>query len=208
MLWLRGLRGSPCFFTVVIRNSNCRVVEMLLSRNVEGSFRSVRVGERVSSHLIQLSKPLASLENRPPDVTIYRMGRNFLWVDSPSCKSCEVIATNPAIPTNITLVRDTGVVVSFISPGPLVCKKIMDEMKARGLEVERLSSRSLDLKQFLTRRQREVLYTAFSMGYFSYSRETTLGELAKTLGLSKSTVSRHLRAAVRKLAITSSRDQL
>lgn len=202
---LLALRGSPCSLTIVIKNSNCRVVQMLLSRDIEGSFINIRVGEKMSTHFMHLSRSVNLVESRPPDVTIYKIGRRFLWVDSPSCKSCQVLAANSAIPTNIMFVRDSGVVVSFLSPGPLVCRKILDEMKEAGLQVELLSKTSLDMKHVLTRRQRDILYTAFSMGYFSPSRQTTLREIADALGLSKSTVSRHLRAALRKLAISTPR---
>jgi predicted DNA binding protein len=68
--------------------------------------------------------------------------------------------------------------------------------------VEVLKRSSLRLGNVLTKRQSEVLYAAISMGYFSNTRLNSLADIAKVLGLSKSTVSRHLRAAMKKLVLS------
>jgi len=47
----------------------------------------------------------------------------------------------------------------------------------------------------LTRRQREVLDRAVRDGYYEVPRRTTVGALARSLGLGRSTVEEHLRAA-------------
>ncbi|MCX8200601.1 MAG: hypothetical protein N3H84_00635 [Candidatus Caldarchaeum sp.] len=64
----------PSCINIVVRNSDCKVVRMLLSHGIEGSFRNIRVAEKISSHLIHLSKPTNIRSTRMPDVTFYRMG--------------------------------------------------------------------------------------------------------------------------------------
>lgn len=174
-----------------------------MSKRLEGSFKNIRVGETVSSHLIYLSNigdytELLKLD----DVLFYRMGREYLWVDAPSCKACKVISRNSAIPMGVLFLKDLGVLFTFITPGKITAKKIVDEMIKEGLVVEVLKRSSLRLGNVLTKKQSEVLYTAISMGYFSNTRLNSLSEIAKALGLSKSTVSRHLRAAMKKLALS------
>lgn len=51
----------------------------------------------------------------------------------------------------------------------------------------------------LTDRQREVLETAFEMGYFEYPRSANATEVAEALGIGASTFAEHLAAAQRKL---------
>lgn len=51
----------------------------------------------------------------------------------------------------------------------------------------------------LTDRQREVLRTAFEMGYFDYDSGTNAGDVAGALGISQSTFAEHLSAAQTKL---------
>ncbi|MEM2515578.1 MAG: helix-turn-helix domain-containing protein [Candidatus Caldarchaeum sp.] len=199
---LDSLRTSPTQLAVVVKNSNCKVVQMLLSKNFEGTFKNIRVGENTSSHLIHLSKPVDARDVFPPDTTVYTMGRSFLWIDAPSCKACKTLSRNSAIPNYVMFIKGVGVLFSFLTPGPIVSKKIVDSMKAEGLEVNVLRRSSLNLRQVLTEKQSDVLFTAISMGYFSPQREASLRDIAEKLGLSKSTVSRHLRAAVRKLALS------
>jgi len=131
----------------------------------------------------------------------YRIGREYLWVDAPSCNACKVLSRNSAIPLKVLFLKNLGVLFTFITPGKIAAKKIVDEMGRGGLNVEILERSSLRLKNALTRRQIEVLETAISMGYFSNTRLNSLTDVAKALGLSKATVSRHLRAAMKKLAL-------
>ena len=45
----------------------------------------------------------------------------------------------------------------------------------------------------ITSRQEEILWKAYSFGYFKYPREITLTDLAKLLKISKATISQTLR---------------
>jgi predicted DNA binding protein len=85
---------------------------------------------------------------------------------------------------------------------------LFDEMSAEGFDVEVLKRSSLRLGNVLMKRQNEVLYAAISMGYFSNTRLNNLADIAKVLGLSKSTVSRHLRAAMKKLVLSQPTESL
>nr|WP_211290223.1 helix-turn-helix domain-containing protein [Natrinema ejinorense] len=62
-------------------------------------------------------------------------------------------------------------------------------------DLEEEAYRVLDVTR-LTDRQREVLRTAYRMGYFSYPRETTAREVAEALDIAPSTVHKHLVAAL------------
>jgi predicted DNA binding protein len=51
----------------------------------------------------------------------------------------------------------------------------------------------------LTDRQREVIETAFDLGYYEIPRKTTHADIATMLDLSGSTIDEHLRKAEAKL---------
>ncbi len=53
---------------------------------------------------------------------------------------------------------------------------------------------SYKIKPKLTQRQEEILWKAYSFGYFDYPRKITLTNLAKLLKISKATLSQTLRA--------------
>jgi hypothetical protein len=54
-------------------------------------------------------------------------------------------------------------------------------------------------RERLTDRQREVLETAYRMGYFEYPRSANATEVAEELGIGLSTLAEHLAAAQEKL---------
>jgi len=56
----------------------------------------------------------------------------------------------------------------------------------------------VDLRR-LTDRQREVVTTAYEMGYFEYPRDANAGDVAEALGIQPSTFTEHLNAAQSKL---------
>ncbi|GBC69442.1 hypothetical protein HRbin01_01140 [archaeon HR01] len=201
---LGSMAGQPHIVMVLVRNSTCKVVELLASKKIEGIFRNVRVGETVSSHLIQLSGRLELSEVNRLGLEAYLIGRSFLWVDAPSCKACKILSRTPAIPRSIIYLKGVGVVFSFLTPGQIATKKIIAMLRDAGLDVEVLNKTVLDLKRMLTRRQTEVLLAAVEMNYFNEPRQVSLADIAERLGLAKSTISRHLRAAMKKLAIDQS----
>ncbi|MEM4417834.1 MAG: helix-turn-helix domain-containing protein [Nitrososphaerota archaeon] len=201
---LGNMAGQPHIVMVLVRNSTCKVVELLASKKVEGIFRNVKVGETVSSHLIQLSGRLELSEVNRLGLEAYLIGRSFLWVDAPSCKACKIFSRTPTIPRSIIYLKGVGVVFSFLTPGQIATKKIIAMLRDAGLDVEVLNKSVLDLKRMLTRRQTEVLLAAVEMNYFNEPRQVSLADIAERLGLAKSTISRHLRAAMKKLAIDQS----
>ncbi len=68
-----------------------------------------------------------------------------------------------------------------------------------GVDADDGGDRTLVDRDALTDRQREVLRTAYDMGYFEYPRESNATEVAEELDISPSTLAEHLAAAQGKL---------
>lgn len=66
------------------------------------------------------------------------------------------------------------------------------EMRRRGVGVEVLASREHRSRWAMTRRQRDLLEVAIAQGYYEVPRRVTLTELARRLGVAKSTLSEAL----------------
>ena len=96
-------------------------------------------------------------------------------------------------------------------PGEKSVSEFMHAFRHRYPEVELVSKRRrertvrapagfrADIEQSLTRRQLEVLKTAYFGGYFEWPRDTSTEELAEMLGVTHPTISRHLREAHRRV---------
>jgi hypothetical protein len=81
---------------------------------------------------------------------------------------------------------------------PAMVKRAMERLPdGTACSVERLGAASADqrLLATLTDRQREVIETAFELGYYEIPRRTTHADIATALDLSGSTVDEHLRKA-------------
>ncbi|MFB6139808.1 MAG: helix-turn-helix domain-containing protein [Halosimplex sp.] len=104
---------------------------------------------------------------------------------------------------------ERGLSVSFYTPDTDRLEEVLDVLRARfdGVAVVGLE-RDCDLDDHdpvavdraeLTDRQREVLRTAFRMGYFETPKRANAGDVADELGIALSTACEHLAAAQRTL---------
>lgn len=84
--------------------------------------------------------------------------------------------------------------------GALKSRGDVDLIECTPIKVKHESfSNGLALSTMLTHREFHVLKRAYEAGFFNGTRGIELGDLAREFGLSKSTVSHHLRSAIRKV---------
>ncbi|MFB6196766.1 MAG: helix-turn-helix domain-containing protein [Halobacteriaceae archaeon] len=121
---------------------------------------------------------------------------------------CERIERHGCPVFDITA-HDGTLFVSFHAPDIETIREIVADLRAAfdGVTVQRLSRESDDEgadpvlidRNVLTDRQREVLETAWRMGYFEHSRQASATEVANELDIALSTFTEHLAAAQRKV---------
>ncbi|MEF8780212.1 MAG: helix-turn-helix domain-containing protein [Haloferacaceae archaeon] len=137
------------------------------------------------------------------DVGVYRFRRD----DVDGCV-CEVIERS-GTPVSALRAENGALFVWLHAPDVETLRSIVaelretfDEVRLRHLAEENADRGDdyvlVDRNQ-LTDRQREVLRTAFEMGYFDYDSGTNAGDVAEALGISQSTFAEHLSAAQTKL---------
>ncbi|WP_136715652.1 helix-turn-helix domain-containing protein [Halorientalis salina] len=100
-------------------------------------------------------------------------------------------------------------VLTFYAPDVDVVRSLVADLRAQygDVQLQHLSrSGDLDSENLvlvdrgrLTERQREVIETAYEMGYFEHPRETNGSEIAETLDISLSTFTEHLTIAQSKV---------
>lgn len=129
-------------------------------------------------------------------------GTTYVWeLRIPDCEAaCPLTEHSTAY--EVSAVRQRGIDLSIIgSQGDL--GRTIERLVEAGMNVdlERLteyhgSEMAMDR---LTDRQREVVRTAHSMGYYDVPRAATTNEVAEAIGLDPSTVAEHLQRAERNL---------
>ena len=78
-------------------------------------------------------------------------------------------------------------------------RQIVDDLEERGMAVRVTEISDIYPKDLLTPRQKQVLSTAISAGYFEFPRRTDLTDLAPFLSIKPSTLSEILRNVQRKI---------
>ncbi|MEM0482655.1 MAG: helix-turn-helix domain-containing protein [Nitrososphaerota archaeon] len=195
---------QPLRMLILVRDTDCRVCQLLEEGLIEGVFKHLRCGDTSSTHLIQLSRSERGVNSRRLRVsgaTVYRLADRVYLIESPSCTACKVISSSPCIPRQAIYIPGVGIIYNLLTPGPRVSKRIVERLAVAGKDVEVVEESQLKLPSVLTKKQYLVLVTAMKMGYLNTPRECTLSELSSELGLSKSTVYRYLKAALKKLAL-------
>ncbi|MCA9460345.1 MAG: helix-turn-helix domain-containing protein [Nanoarchaeota archaeon] len=94
----------------------------------------------------------------------------------------------------VTIHNGYGTIEIFANKGQVeLFEKVFGKIKILKISDE------INKKEHLTLKQKEILETAYMLGYFSYPRKISLTELSIHLKISKSTLSENLRVAENKI---------
>ena len=87
----------------------------------------------------------------------------------------------------------------FIARKSSDLRQILGKLNREGIETRIEDVAPLDRKATLTGRQKEIVATAVTRGYFEFPRKVSLTELSKLVGVKPSTLSEILRSAERRI---------
>lgn len=160
-------------------------------------------------HQVRVEDPIpeATLEELGPVVWWERIdessaGATYLWkLEVPNCDdACPLDEHSTAY--EVSAIRQRGIDLSIIGSQDQIGRSV-EGISAAGanVDLERLAEyrgpeTTIDR---LTDRQREVIRTAHSLGYYDVPRAASTEDVAEELGLDPSTVAEHLQRAERNL---------
>ncbi|MDG5776629.1 bacterio-opsin activator domain-containing protein [Haloarculaceae archaeon H-GB2-1] len=204
------VRDTGCFLVAESKRANC---ELVLDEHVTQSngnvlqYVSVYGTSAISVLTDALDWPTvvdARIASETEDACLIEL------VVTGSCLSATV-ADSRAVPRLISATRGVGRVVVEVPPNGDP-QRVIDVFRERHPDSDLVTRREHDVGPLfsdrlfeerilgrLTDRQRETLVTAYQNGYFDQPRRTTAVECARTLGISQSTFSQHLRVTLRKV---------
>lgn len=122
------------------------------------------------------------------------------------------LAEHGALPKEVRSEHGQGRIVAEIPP-PYDASTVIERFLEENPDAELASKTDVDsvtpvlsttsfeeaVRSHLTRRQREVLQTAFQAGYYEWPRGSTGEQVAEDLGIASATFSEHIHAAERNL---------
>lgn len=134
------------------------------------------------------------------DIEVEKSARNCYLVlvrATQSC-GCAALSISGCFLSGCECCKDGAYINLFAGTnGSLV--KFIDALEERGYTVEILKKRTLNINDELTCRQREVLRTAFQLGYFDVPKRISLKELSDIVGVSPSSVDEIIKRAEKKI---------
>lgn len=120
-----------------------------------------------------------------------------LLVDS--CHACHTLAHSECFLTDATATERGGLEWRLLAPRRSSVESVVNTLRGRGISVELLAIKSVKGSGSLTDRQARVLSLAYQLGYFEFPKKINLSDLAKKLGVAKSSLSETLRTGEEKI---------
>lgn len=115
------------------------------------------------------------------------------------CRGCHILAESECFMLDATAAEGAGLVWHILAPKRTDVRALVEDLANQGIEADVAAIRSAKASGMLTKRQEMVMSFAYRLGYFEFPREISLSEMAKKLGVAKSTVSEILRTGEAKV---------
>ena len=126
-------------------------------------------------------------------------GVTTCWFLSRGCDACRPLALGEAFLVKGKLLDDGSMEFSFIVPGEDSYLKILNDLKAAGIDFDIVRVSSFRGTKLLTPNQERTLYIAMRMGLFDHPRRITIQELASMLDVRPSTLAETIRRGLKRL---------
>ena len=120
-------------------------------------------------------------------------------VDVVKCKPCEILVKSKVFMVFPIEIQNGRMKWLLITDTNRTMGRISDKLEESGCDVKITRVTPLGEKGILTKRQEEIIRTAFESGYFNYPRRVDSSKLADKLGISVSTFSEVMRATQRRI---------
>ncbi len=133
------------------------------------------------------------------DISMVDKGKIVAAVTLRDCANCRIVSTSECFIMSGKTNMDGSIEWRLIVTSGQHLKTMIDRLKANGCEVKLKKISGVNMEEFLTEREDEILYIAYKKGYFDYPKKVGIRELSKVFEISPSTLSESLRRGQRKV---------
>jgi predicted DNA binding protein len=133
------------------------------------------------------------------DISLVDKGKIVAAITLPDCANCRIVASSECFIMSGKTDEDGSIEWRLIVTSGDHLKNMIDKLQSNGCEVKLKKIASVNMDEFLTEREEEILYIAYKKGYFDYPKKVGIRELSKIFEISPSTLSESLRRGQRKI---------
>ncbi len=126
-------------------------------------------------------------------------GKILATLQVDNCHACHELANSECFLTDATASEGGGLEWRLLAPQRSSVQTLVRNLEERGIQVEVAAIKSVKGSGTLTDRQDRVITLAYELGYFEFPKKINLSDLAKKLGVSKSSLSETLRTGEEKI---------
>jgi predicted DNA binding protein len=176
---------------------SCGVLKKLSTVNVSARIFQINPEIEYTNHLMGIENYSKNKEIlRDDNITVYKNQRDKTWMETKSCEICRASAVSGAMIISVKIFENQKVQYKVLLKNENSLKNLLESIK--GIKYGYYEADD-HLPGELTLRQKEILYTAYSKGYFDFTRRIDLNGMAQELGISKKSVQATLRRGIEKI---------
>ena len=150
-----------------------------------------------------LNKMIEAIKSHPSicsvEVAPVKEGGVIGSIVTDQCIACKLLASSNCFMTSAKSVEDGWVEWNLISGEDSALRKFIGSLTESGCEIDLVKTKRLTKRQILTTRQEEIIKIALQSGYYDTPKKTTINKLAKSFGVSASTLAEILQRAEKKI---------
>ncbi|MGP6220902.1 helix-turn-helix domain-containing protein [Caldiplasma sukawensis] len=190
----------PIEVVISLERSDCAVSKMISQMDGVKSLTRLKIEKDETIHGLEKENltdhEIAELRKISTKVT--KVGKNKLWIISPSCSACTAMALSDAVIISARSLDENHVAYRILMNGKGTIRKLIRDLREKNLNPQIIEEPE-EIKNELSEREFSVLKICYDLGYFENDRGASLTEIAEILDVSTSSLSETLRRAMKKI---------
>lgn len=185
---------------IEISREDCPVSRFVTALGEESKVEPLKVGEVSTLHKVESN--MATHEIMPQlqkiSKNVMRVGKNGYWLEAPSCSACRLFASHNLVVLATRTVDSKRSLYRVLIQNQTKLKILERTLEDAGLKPNILET-EYESRSILTKREREVVHTAYRHGYFDPERGISMTEVANMMNVSTPSLSDVLRRGTKKM---------
>ena len=191
----------PLQAQITVKREDCPVENAITGSGSMYSIKRVNAGEKTSKHLVEFEKYENGTANRlrKESGKVTKISENRLWVDCRSCSSCRLISKSESIIFSAKPLSVHHISYRLLMPSEKSLDELVETLIDANMDVTVTKKQDYKVPEQLTKRQMEIILSAYNRGYFDVNRKITLTRLSEEFGIRPSSLEDILRRGLKKV---------